>query len=234
MPKLDAAELAARIDHTLLKPEATAAQVDVLVDEALELGFAAVCVNPIWVERCHERLMKSSKRGGNAPVVAAVAGFPLGAALPEVKAYEAQCAVERGAREVDMVINIAALIAGDYPAARSDVGAVVDAVKSVNASAIVKVILETRALSDEQIALGCKAAVDAKADFVKTSTGFHAAGGASVAHVALLKTAAAPLKVKASGGIRDLATALEMIEAGADRLGTSWGVAIVQEATRGA
>lgn len=215
-------EIARTIDHTLLKPEASAAQVDQLCDECRRFGFIAACVNPVWTARCVERLR------GSDTLVATVAGFPLGASTPEAKAYEAQLAVQQGAREVDMVINLAALIAGDEAAARADVAAVVQAVKQANAAALVKVILETRALTDDQIVLGCRASAAAKADFVKTSTGFHAAGGATVAHVKLMRASAGGLKVKASGGIRDLATASQMLAAGADRLGMSAGVAVVE------
>ncbi|MCG3125933.1 MAG: Deoxyribose-phosphate aldolase 2 [Phycisphaerae bacterium] len=217
------AELARIIDHTLLKPEATAEQVDRLCDECLEHGFFCACLNPAWVERAVRRL----ERGRT--VVASVAGFPLGASLPESKALEARRAVEQGAREVDMVVNLAELIAGRREAAVRDIAAVVDATKRADSRALVKVILETRALSDEQIILGCRSVAEAQADFVKTSTGFHAAGGATVEHVALLRKHSAPIQVKAAGGIRDLATALAMVEAGADRLGMSASVAVLRE-----
>ena len=215
-------ELARFIDHTLLKPEATAAQIDRLCDECLRYDFAAVCVNAVWVARCAARLVDSST------VVATVAGFPLGASSREVKAFEAHTAVEHGAREIDMVVNLGALLDSDRDAVTSDILAVVEATKAADSAALVKVILETRALTTEQIILGCQCCVAAGADYVKTSTGFHASGGAMVAHVALLREQAAPLKVKAAGGIRDLPTARAMIEAGADRLGMSAGVAVVE------
>ncbi|GMU81420.1 MAG: deoxyribose-phosphate aldolase [Planctomycetota bacterium] len=215
-------QLAARIDHTVLKPETTPAQVDRLCDEARMYGFCAVCVNPVWVERCAARLAGSPVR------VCSVAGFPLGASRTEIKAHEAQRAVEQGAHEVDMVVNLAALMAGDRAGVSADIGGVVDAVRRVNGDALVKVILETRALTDDQIILGCRCTAEAQADFVKTSTGFHPAGGATVEHVALLRKHAAPIRVKASGGIRDLPTALAMLDAGADRLGLSSSVAIVE------
>lgn len=237
-------QLAAAIDHTLLKPEATAADIDKLCDEARQHRFAAVCVNSCWVPRCAARL------AGSGVVVASVAGFPLGANLSAVKAEEARQAVEAGAREIDMVVNIGWLRdaappafgsvphsegwgtpAGGLEAVVDDIGHVVAAVRRANQDAIVKVILETGALTDEQIILGCRAAEEAKAQFVKTSTGFHASGGATVAHVRLLCKHASPLRVKASGGIRDYATAVTMLEAGAARLGTSAGVAIVTGAT---
>jgi deoxyribose-phosphate aldolase len=216
-------ELARLIDHTVLKPEATAADIDRLCDECRQYGFYAACVNPVWVARCVRRLVRSRT------VVASVAGFPLGASLPATKADEARRAIEQGAAEVDMVVNLGALAAGDRDAVVRDIEAVVAAVVGANSKALVKVILETRALTDEQIILGCRCAADAQADFVKTSTGFHSSGGATVEHVALLREHAAPLKIKAAGGIRDLQTALAMIEAGADRLGMSASVAVIQE-----
>lgn len=218
----NAAELAKFIDHTLLKPEATAHQVDHLCTEALEFGFAAICVNPVWVPRCVDRLQNSAVQ------VATVAGFPLGANAPESKADEARRAVEQGADEIDMVVHLGALIAGDRVAVSEDIWQVVAGARRASESAVVKVILETRALTDEQIILGCRCAAEAQADYVKTSTGFHASGGATVEHVRLLHKHASPIKVKASGGIRDLATALAMIEAGASRLGMSAGVAVIQ------
>jgi deoxyribose-phosphate aldolase len=180
-------------------------------------------VNPVWVARCVRRLARSQT------VVASVAGFPLGASLPATKADEARRAVEQGATEVDMVVNLGALVAGDKDAVVRDIEAVVAAVVGVHKDAVVKVILETRALMDEQIILGCRCAARAQADFIKTSTGFHPAGGATVEHVALLREHAGSLKVKAAGGIRDLETALAMIEAGADRLGMSASVRVVEE-----
>lgn len=218
-----ARELARRIDHTLLRPEATAEQIDRLCEEAREYEFCAVCVNPLWVERCVRRLAGTETR------VASVAGFPLGASLSQIKAAEARTAVEQGAVEIDMVASIASLVAGEEEVLRRDVAAVVQAVQSVNPAAAVKVILETAVLTDEQMALGCRAAAAGGAAFVKTSTGFHPAGGATAQAVRQLRKYAAPLglRVKASGGIRDLSAALSMIEAGADRLGTSAGVAIV-------
>lgn len=232
-------ELARRIDHTVLKPEATAAQIDRLCDECLEHGFFSACVNPVWVRHCADRLAaaaRSASAGDRSPIVCSVAGFPLGASLPKSKAFEAARAVEDGALEIDMVANLALLIAGDQAGATRDIAAVVEAVARLQREARVKVILETRALSDEQIRLGCRAAAAAGAAFVKTSTGFHPAGGATVEHVALMRRAVDEiaagggprLEVKASGGIRDLTTALAMIEAGASRLGMSAGVEVVK------
>ena len=216
-----AAELARLIDHTLLKPEATRADVERLCDECLAHDFFACCVNPVWVATCAGRL------AGSRTAVATVAGFPLGASLPEVKADEARRAIEQGAREIDMVANLGALRDGDGRRAAADIVAVVDAARRTRPDVLIKVILETAALTDEQIVLGCRCAAEGQADFVKTSTGFHAAGGARVEHVALLRRHAAPIRVKASGGIRDLPTAMAMLEAGADRLGLSAGVAIL-------
>jgi len=216
-------ELARLVDHTVLKPETTAGEIDRLCDECRQYGFYAACVNPVWVARCVRRLVRSQT------VVASVAGFPLGASLPATKADEARRAIEQGAAEVDAVVNLGALVAGDRNAVVRDIEAVVAAVVGANSKALVKVILETRALSHEQILLGCRCAAEAQADFVKTSTGFHPKGGATVEHVALLREHATPLKVKAAGGIRDLQTALAMIEAGADRLGMSASVAVIQE-----
>ncbi len=198
-------------------------QIDRLCDECREFGFAAACVNPVWVQRCAERL------AGSATAVCSVAGFPLGASLSTTKADEARRAVEGGAREVDMVVNLGALTAGDRRAVAGDIEAVVAATKRTDADATVKVILETRALTNEQIILGCRCVAEAQADYVKTSTGFHPAGGATVEDVALLHKHAAPLKVKAAGGIRDLRTALAMLEAGACRLGMSASVAVLRE-----
>lgn len=220
------ADFAGKIDHTILKPEATASQIDQLCDEAVEHGFAAICVNPVWTRRCVQRL---SRAIGRKPAVCTVSGFPLGASLPEIKAEEARRAIEQGAIEVDMVVQLGELIAGERAAVVADIAAVVEACKRANARSIVKVILETRALTDEQIILGCRCVAEAQADYVKTSTGFHPNGGATVEHVALLRKHAAPLKVKAAGGIRDLAAALKMLAAGADRLGMSASVAVMKE-----
>ncbi len=216
------AELARRVDHTVLKPEARGQEIDRLCEECLAHGFYAACVNPVWVRRCAEKLR------GSATVVCGVAGFPLGASAPQVKALEARLAIEEGAREVDMVVNLADLMAGDRAAVVRDIAGVVDAARRAFDGAVVKVILETRLLTEAQIILGCRCVAEAQADFVKTSTGFHAAGGATVEHVALLHKHAAPLKVKAAGGIRDLPAALAMLEAGASRLGMSASVAVVE------
>ncbi|TYP53263.1 deoxyribose-phosphate aldolase [Thermosediminibacter litoriperuensis] len=216
-------QLARLIDHTLLKPTATLEDIDRLCGEAKDYGFYLVCVNPCYVGYAVERLEGSDVKVG------ATVGFPLGAALPEVKAYEARKAVESGASEVDMVMNIGFLKSGDYYAVREDIEGVVRAVKEVNPEAIVKVILEMCYLTESEKVTALKLCQEAKADFVKTSTGF-GSGGATVEDVRLMaKMVGDTMGVKASGGIRDLKTALQMIEAGANRIGTSSGVAIIEE-----
>ena len=206
--------MAASVDHTLLKPEATEADVAGLVAEAAELGVYAVCVSPSMVP--------VAVRAGAGVRVASVAGFPSGKHLPAVKAHEAAVAVASGACEIDMVIDVGAALAGDIDAVRSDV----QAVRSAVGGAVLKVIVESAALlalADEPtLAQVCRAAEDAGADFVKTSTGFHPAGGASARAVALMaETVGGRLGVKASGGIRTASDALAMLDAGATRLGLS-------------
>lgn len=222
MTTLTRAQLARMIDHTLLKAEATPAQIDTLCREALEYGFAAVCVNPVHVAQCRRRLR------GSPVDVASVVGFPLGANHTQTKVDETRRAIDDGAIELDMVLRLGDLIAGNVAAVRDDIAAVVQAAHAASPRHLVKVILETAALTDEQIVAGCRCCAEAEADFVKTSTGFHAAGGATVHAVRLLYRHASPIQVKASGGIRDLPTALAMVEAGAARLGLSAGVAVVR------
>jgi deoxyribose-phosphate aldolase len=216
---LDAAAVARLIDHTLLKPEATPAQVRDLCRQARDHGFAAVCVNPSWVRTCAAEL------GGTAIAVATVAGFPLGASVAEVKAAEAARAVEDGAAEVDMVLSVGALKASDHPLVARDVAAVVEACRPRRA--LVKVIIEAALLTDEEKARACAIAKLAGAGFVKTSTGF-GPGGATTADVALMRRVVGPgVGVKAAGGIRDWGAARAMVAAGASRIGTSAGPAIV-------
>lgn len=223
------AALAATIDHTLLKADAGEADVRKAVAEALEFGFASVCVNPAWVDLVSELLHEAASRAGRAGVATCgCVGFPLGANRTTTKAIEAASCVKDGAQEIDMVMFLPALLADDIYRARADVLEVVRAARAVWPGAIVKVILETAVLTPQQIAVGCKAAREGGADFVKTSTGFHPAGGATTQAVRLLKEHGGGLKVKASGGIRDTATAVAMLEAGADRLGCSASVAIVR------
>jgi deoxyribose-phosphate aldolase len=217
-----AAGLARLIDHTLLKQDATPDQVTKLCDEARRYSFAAVCINPTHVKLA-ARLLK-----GSSVEVCTVAGFPLGATLPAVKAYEAQQIIAQGAHEVDMVINIGALKAGDYGLVKDDIAGVVQACRA--GKAVCKVIIETAFLTDEEKVAACLLAQSVGADFVKTSTGFGPAG-ATVEDVALMRRSVGPaLGVKAAGGIRDLAAARAMVQAGATRIGASASVKIMQEA----
>ena len=213
-------EIAAMIDHTQLKAFATEAQIRALCAEAKEYGFASVCVNPCHVALAAELLKDSPVK------VCTVIGFPLGANTPETKAFETRNAIENGARECDMVINIGALKDGRADLVERDIRAVVEAAGGV----LVKVIIETCYLTDEEKALACRAAARAGADYVKTSTGF-GTGGATPQDVALMR-AAIPgnMKVKASGGVHNYREALAVVQAGASRIGASAGIAIVNEA----
>jgi deoxyribose-phosphate aldolase len=211
--------LASMIDHTLLKPDASREDVETLCREAGQFCFASVCVNPNWVPLCAQMLRASGVK------VCTVIGFPLGAHLPDVKAYEARRAVEQGATEVDMVINIGALKSRDYALVENDIRGVV---QSVGRETVVKVILETSLLSRDEKVMGASLAKAAGADFVKTSTGF-STGGATVEDVRLLRETVGPdLGVKASGGIRTPEDARAMVEAGASRIGASASVKIVR------
>jgi deoxyribose-phosphate aldolase len=217
-----ARDWASLIDHTLLKPEATEDDIRRLCEEAARFRFASVCVNPTWVRAsaCH-------LHGTDVPVCTVI-GFPLGATLPDVKAYEARRAIFDGAREVDMVINVGALKSNDDCAVEHDIRSVVEVAHEFNVTC--KVIIETALLTDEEKVRACLAAKRAGADFVKTSTGF-AKGGATVADIALMRqTVGADLGVKASGGVKGLDDARAMVEAGATRIGASVGVKIAQEA----
>jgi len=206
------------IDHTLLKPEATLEQVNTLCDEAAKHHFWSVCVNSSWVEHCARKL------GGTGVKVCAVVGFPLGAMESRAKGFEARTAISNGASEIDMVINIGALKAKDFKAVREDMLAVRRACRT---GILLKVIIETCLLSDEEKVLVCQIAKDIGADFVKTSTGFNKSG-ATVADVALMRRTVGPkMGVKASGGVRSFEEATQMIAAGATRLGTSSGVLII-------
>lgn len=214
------AHVAALVDHTLLKPEATPADVAALVAEAVDLGVFSVCVSPSMVAAATSSPGVALATGG--PVVAAVSGFPSGKHLSEIKARESQLAVAAGAAEIDMVIDIGAALAGDIAGVAADVAAVRAAVPT----ATLKVILESAALlefsGERLLAEVCRVTVDAGADFVKTSTGFHPSGGASVRAVALMaETVGSGVGVKASGGIRSAETAIAMLDAGATRLGLS-------------
>lgn len=218
---LTSEQLARFIDHTLLKPEATPSQIEQLCNEARHYRFAAVCVNPIYVQLAAERLK------GSSVAVGTVVGFPLGASLTKVKVYEAEQAIEGGAREIDMVLPIGILKAGDYKRVQEDIAAVAKVCHARDV--ILKVILETALLTDAEKIAACRAAQAAEADFVKTSTGF-SGGGATVEDVRLMRQCVGPsMGVKAAGGIRTLTDALAMIEAGATRIGTSAAIAIIQE-----
>ena len=213
-------DLAKMIDHTLLKPDATQDQIAQLCYEARKYRFASVCVNPTWVELCAQLLKGSQVK------VCTVIGFPLGATAPEVKAFETQTAIDKGATEIDMVINIGALKARDLELVAKDIRGVV-ATAHVG-GAIVKVIIEAVLLTDEEKTIACLLSKEAEADFVKTSTGF-ASGGATVHDVALMRKAVGPeMGVKAAGGVRTYEDAENMIKAGATRIGASAGVKIIQ------
>ena len=217
---MDRKALAKTMDHTILKATATPDEVKTLCLEAIEINAASVCVNPAYVELAKSLLENSDVK------VCTVVGFPLGANTSESKAFETRDAVTKGAAEIDMVINIGALLAGDNDTVLKDIKAVVEAAKGV----LVKVIIETCYLDDNQKRLACLLAKEAGADFVKTSTGF-GTSGATVHDVKLMREAVGnEMKVKASGGIRDFATAIKMLEASADRLGVSASMAILDGA----
>lgn len=218
---LTRASLAKYMDHTLLKPEATAADIDRVVAEARKFGTASVCVNPYWVTRAAAGL------AGSGVKTCTVIGFPLGATSTASKVAETRDATAHGAQEIDMVINIGELKAGNDDAVRSDISAVANAAHE--AGALLKVIIETCLLSDEEKRRACELSVAGGADFVKTSTGF-STGGATTADITLMRETVGPeLGVKASGGIRTLEAAIAMIEAGATRLGVSAAVSILEE-----
>lgn len=208
------------IDHTLLKPDATKDNIRTLCEEAKKYGFASVCVLPYWVKACSEQLKESTVK------VCTVVGFPLGGTTTETKVFEATDAIDNGADEIDMVINIGLLKARDYELVKSDIKAVVQAAKGK----MVKVIIETCLLTDEEKVKACELACEAGCSFVKTSTGF-STGGATLSDVQLMRqTVGVNIGVKASGGIRNFSTMKQMIEAGANRIGTSNGVKIIEEA----
>ena len=218
---IDPRALAAIIDHTLLAPEATSSDITRLCAEAVELGVGTVCVSPSHVAFAYGLLPATIQ-------VASVVGFPSGAHRSEVKALEAGLALENGAIEIDMVVNLAHVLSGNWRGVEDDVAAVR---ATASRPAVLKVIIESGALTDDQIVQTCKSAVAAGADFVKTSTGFHKTGGATTHAVALMRSTVGPsIGVKASGGIRTLADALQMIEAGANRIGASASRAILDAA----
>ncbi|NWL88553.1 MULTISPECIES: deoxyribose-phosphate aldolase [unclassified Paenibacillus] len=214
--------IARMIDHTLLRADATQAEISKLVEEAKQYQFASVCVNPTWVSYCAEQLADTEVK------VCTVIGFPLGATTSEVKAFESKNAIDNGAKEIDMVINIGQLKAGNDAFVQQDIESVVQA---ASGKALVKVIIETCLLTDEEKVRACELSVKAGADFVKTSTGF-STGGATPADVSLMrKTVGQEVGVKASGGVRNLEDVNKMIEAGASRIGASSGVSIVNGLT---
>ena len=219
-PAPELSDLASYFDHTLLKPDATLDQIDRLCDEAIRHRFASVCVNGCHVRRCAEIL------AGTGVIVCSVIGFPLGACASEVKVYEARRAIEDGACEIDMVINVGALKSGADDVVLKDIAGVAQTCHHLGAR--LKLILETGLLTDEEKVRGCRIAQRAGADFVKTSTGF-SKGGATAEDVALMRRTVGPVMgVKASGGVRDQSAAKAMIEAGATRIGASACVEIVQ------
>ena len=210
-------ELAGMIDHTILKADATTSQIDKVCQEAKQYNFASVCVNSSWISRCAELLKNSDV------MVCTVIGFPLGAASTPAKAAEAIAAVQQGADELDMVINIGHLLDSEFEFVKNDIAGVVNAASGKT----VKVIIEICYLDNEEIVKACKLAEEAGADFVKTSTGF-GTGGATIEAIRLMRQTVPDLGVKASGGIRTREDALRMIEAGASRIGASAGIAIVE------
>jgi deoxyribose-phosphate aldolase len=221
--KPNPADIARLIDHTLLLPEATEAQIQQLCRDAKHYRFASVCVHPTWVSLARTLLVDSLVK------VATVAGFPLGATLPEVKAYETERAIQAGAHEIDMVINVGRLKSGNHQVVFQDVTSVVAVAR--RSGALVKAIIETALLTEEEKVAACVLAQAGGVDFVKTSTGF-SKGGATVADVALMRRVVGPtLGVKASGGIRSLQTLQEMVAAGATRIGATASVSIMEELT---
>ncbi|EGV05726.1 deoxyribose-phosphate aldolase [Haemophilus pittmaniae HK 85] len=210
-------QLAQYIDHTALSADKTPADIIQLCNEAKQYGFYSVCLNSAYIPLAKQQLAGSDVK------ICTVVGFPLGANLSSVKAFETRASIEAGAREIDMVINVGLAKAGDWDAVKADIQAVLEACQGV----LLKVILETCLLSDEEIVKVCEICKALGVDFVKTSTGFNRAG-ATVEHIRLMRATVGDLGVKASGGVRDTATALAMIEAGATRIGASAGIAIVE------
>ncbi|HEV8378812.1 MAG TPA: deoxyribose-phosphate aldolase [Tepidisphaeraceae bacterium] len=228
---MNASELASTIDHSLLKSETMAPEIHKLIAEAIEHRFAAVCIAPAFVAKAAVELR------GSSVALCTVISFPHGTSKPTIKAIEATSAVKDGAEELDVVAHLPNLINNNFEAARLELIELVRAARAARRETVIKVIIESAALlvlgadrGEAAIATACRAIRESGCDFVKTSTGFHPAGGASVEAVGLIKKYAQGLQIKAAGGIRDLATARAMLEAGADRLGTSNSVSIVQEA----
>ena len=234
---MTAAELAATIDHTILKPEAGSAEVHRVATEAMQLGCATVCVAPVWVGRVATMLRGQPV----ATAVCAVVGFPHGTSKSTVKAIEATSTIKDGADEIDVVAHLPYLLAGNFEATKAELLEIARAARSTRRDVVIKVIVEStllfKALGETAgaaaLASACRAVRESACDFIKTSTGFHPAGGATVETVKILKQHAEGLGVKAAGGIRDLATARAMLDAGADRLGMSATVGVLEELKRG-
>lgn len=227
MTSIDARQIIRSIDHTLLKPETTEDHVRQLCSEAIEFGFASVCVNPRWVEFASRQLEDHDVK------VCSVAGFPLGAELTKVKSIQAKYAIMAGADEIDFVADIPSILENNHRYVNTEFATMVSVCHSVRPSVTLKVIIESALLNEEQIKFACYTAANCKVDFVKTSTGLHPAGGAKYEDVMLMKESAGNCKVKAAGGIRTPQQAIEMIEAGAERIGTSSGAAIARELLSG-
>jgi deoxyribose-phosphate aldolase len=215
-------DLAKFIDHSLLSPTATEAQIRVHCQEAVKYGFYSVCIQPRWVDLSADILH------GSPIKVCTVAGFPLGANLARIKAFEADLAIASGADEIDMVADLTSIIAGDEKYLYNDIRTVLKVCQSVRPFVILKVIIESAALTDEQIVFACRTIEQAGADFIKTSTGLHPAGGAKLEHVRLIAQSAPKCKIKAAGGVRTTADTLAMIEAGASRIGATKSVEIME------
>lgn len=227
-------ELAAKMDHTILKPESTAAEVEKVAREGVQYKFASICIAPAWVKTVAGILK------GSGVKTCTVAGFPHGTSKPMVKAIEATSAIKDGADEVDVVAHLPFLVAGDFESARNELLEFARAARATRKDVTLKVIVESAYLmslgadrGEQAIALACRAVRESGCDFIKTSTGFHPAGGASVEQVRLMKKYGDAIQIKASGGIRDWPTAKAMLEAGADRLGVSASVAIVEQLKQG-
>jgi len=223
-------ELASKIDHTLLKPEATREEIQRILTEAQAHRFASVCLSPRWVTLARKSLE------GTGVLTCTVAGFPHGTSKSTIKAIEAVSSAKDGADEIDVVAHLPALLAADLDAIKSDLLEFVRAARAANPELVVKVIVESALLmqlppprAEECIAAACRAVRESGCDFIKTSTGYHPAGGATVEAVRLMKKYSEGIKIKAAGGIRDLKTAMAMLEAGADRLGMSASVAVLNE-----
>ncbi len=227
MSDIDPQEIIDSIDHTLLKAEATNDDIRQLCKEAVKFGFASVCINPRWIEFAARLLEDTDVK------VCSVAGFPLGAELAGVKFYQTKKAIMTGADEVDFVADIPSIIEKDGSYLASEFSSIVKVCQSMRPPVVCKVIIESALLNEEQIKFVCSVAGNCGVDFVKTSTGLHPAGGASYDDVMLMRESAKNCKVKAAGGIRTAEDALKMIEAGAERIGTSSGVQIAEELLAG-